>query len=170
MKIVKRVWINQPSTLDILHHMHGAIGFAGEYHEGSSVFYPQDGQTESMIIPARAHSDGWPTHLVNQEFGWTYCEDALPQIELSDRLFDEVQFIVTDGDIVTTCGWQAGRTGMTQAWGAWSDYGGLRRSHIIAWKPLPKACPRRPEKPAHVPMTDEQRAYAWKHQANRDIE
>lgn len=75
--------------------------------------------------------------------GWTYCEDALPQIELSDRLFDEVQFIVTDGEIVTTCGWQAGKTGVAHAWGAWSDYGGLRRSQIIAWKPLPKPCPRR---------------------------
>jgi hypothetical protein len=57
---MRRVWINQPSTLQVLHHMDGTLALAGPYSETCDVIYPLSGNTISMVVPKHALSEGWP--------------------------------------------------------------------------------------------------------------
>jgi hypothetical protein len=61
--MVHRMWINQPSTHQPLHHMHGERVLAeGDVH-GYRTVYLLSGQVISMRIPAETLSEGWPNHL-----------------------------------------------------------------------------------------------------------
>ena len=54
---MKRMWINQPSTMQPLHHLHGTRVLA----DGTKV-YLLDGPTISMEVPSLCLSEGWPAH------------------------------------------------------------------------------------------------------------
>ncbi len=60
---MRRAWINQPSTSQLLHHMHGTLALAGPYSDTCDVVYLLSGETISMVVPKFALSDGWPEHL-----------------------------------------------------------------------------------------------------------
>lgn len=48
-----RCWINQPSTLQPLHHMHGVRGLCvSVYSPGTVTFYPFEGSVASMVVPS----------------------------------------------------------------------------------------------------------------------
>lgn len=52
---MKRMWINQPSTLDPLHKMHGTNVLTAD----EETVYPVSGETISLMVPRRALSSGW---------------------------------------------------------------------------------------------------------------
>lgn len=56
----RRMWINQPSTLDSLHHLHGMRVLAFREYGETYRAYLLSGLTESMQVPSLALSDGWP--------------------------------------------------------------------------------------------------------------
>lgn len=59
---IKRMWINQPSTLQSLHHLNGLNVLA--VHEDDSIMmriYFLSGDVISMQAPKLALSDGWIT-------------------------------------------------------------------------------------------------------------
>lgn len=58
---MRRMWINQPSTLQPLHHMHGTNVLAGrEYRADNAVtVYLLEGDVVSMYVPSLALSPGW---------------------------------------------------------------------------------------------------------------
>lgn len=63
MSILKRAWVNAPSTHSPAHHMHGLLGLA--MHDGGHVarFFPVSGDVESIRISWSDISFGWPAHL-----------------------------------------------------------------------------------------------------------
>lgn len=56
----RRVWVNQPSTLQCCHEMHGLRGLAVQDTNGMVCFYYLEGAAISCRIPASALSEGWP--------------------------------------------------------------------------------------------------------------
>ena len=52
---MNRMWINQPSTLQPLHELHGVRVLA----DGNRVWF-LDGDVVSMEVPPRTLSKGWP--------------------------------------------------------------------------------------------------------------
>lgn len=59
----KRMWVNQPSALQPLHHYHGTLVLAVPYTDESMAVYFLDGETSSAVLPRETLSDGWPQHL-----------------------------------------------------------------------------------------------------------
>ncbi len=56
-----RAWINQPSTLQPLHHFHGSRVIA--YDEGGvTTIYFLEGKTISQVANPLSLSPGWPGH------------------------------------------------------------------------------------------------------------
>lgn len=49
-----RAWIDQPSTLQPLHHMHGKVCIAYDDGDNYSTVYFTEGDTHSMIVPRSA--------------------------------------------------------------------------------------------------------------------
>lgn len=49
-----RAWINQPSTLQPLHYMHGVACIAHDEDEGFSTAYFVEGTVHSMRVPRSA--------------------------------------------------------------------------------------------------------------------
>lgn len=64
---LKRMWINQPSSLQKHHVLHGTRVLA--IRETSVVYrvWFLDGPIISSQVPALALSAGWPKHLMNSE-------------------------------------------------------------------------------------------------------
>lgn len=60
--IIKRMWINQPSTGQILHDMHGTKVLAHREPCGYWTVYFLSGDTVSMQVPYGCLSEGWPNH------------------------------------------------------------------------------------------------------------
>jgi hypothetical protein len=80
---MKRMWINQPSTLQPLHSLHGTCVLAAptsDSFEATTVYF-LSGDVVSMAAPKLSLSDGWPVpackHL-NVRFGpfTTTCQDC----------------------------------------------------------------------------------------------
>lgn len=60
-----RLWVNQPSTRQPFHHLHGTRVLG--YHEGTAWrVYFLDGDTVSQQLPSAALSAGWPKHLMKE--------------------------------------------------------------------------------------------------------
>ncbi len=58
-----RLWVNQPSTKQPFHHLHGTRVLG--YHEGTAWrVYLLAGDVISQLIPSSALSAGWPKHLM----------------------------------------------------------------------------------------------------------
>jgi hypothetical protein len=59
---MKRMWINQPSSLQPLHAMHGTRVLAAPDTDRTYKAYLLDGDAVSMQVPCEALSNGWPKH------------------------------------------------------------------------------------------------------------
>lgn len=57
---LQRMWINQPSTLQALHNLHGLRVLAVHESETISQVYFLAGGTISQQVPRQALSEGWP--------------------------------------------------------------------------------------------------------------
>lgn len=57
---IRRMWINQPSTLQALHHLHGVRVLAGADTDVCDRIFFLSGETISMQAPRSALSEGWP--------------------------------------------------------------------------------------------------------------
>ena len=57
---MKRMWINQPSTLQPLHQLHAVRVLAGPDTDTCARAYFVSGDTISMQSPHNALSEGWP--------------------------------------------------------------------------------------------------------------
>lgn len=57
---IRRAWINQPSTLQPLHHLHGLRVLAHRDTGTHQRVYPISGNIVSLQVPNDAVSDGWP--------------------------------------------------------------------------------------------------------------
>lgn len=58
----KRMWINQPSTLQTYHSLHGKRVFATHLKDGKlTTIYFLEGPIVSQMIDPIALSEGWPT-------------------------------------------------------------------------------------------------------------
>jgi hypothetical protein len=65
MKLV-RAWINQPSTLQQHHKLHGKRVLAILYDDdknGADIYFTENGPMHSMSIQRNALAFGWPKHL-----------------------------------------------------------------------------------------------------------
>jgi hypothetical protein len=60
---IKRMWINQPSTSQEFHHMHGTKVLAIRESPVMMRVYFLDGDVISQHMPTKALSMGWPQHL-----------------------------------------------------------------------------------------------------------
>jgi hypothetical protein len=62
---LERMWINQPSTLQEFHHLHGArvLAQASVYGPFARRVWFTQGDVVSMEVPEWVLSPGWPTHL-----------------------------------------------------------------------------------------------------------
>jgi hypothetical protein len=58
---LRRMWINQPSTLQTLHKLHGERVLAAPGTEGTHRVYFVRGSIVSMQVPYHVLSAGWPT-------------------------------------------------------------------------------------------------------------
>lgn len=59
MKTLKRMWVNQPSTLQPLHELHGTNVLAYEESENMTCSYFLHGHIISQQIPKICLSNGW---------------------------------------------------------------------------------------------------------------
>lgn len=57
-----RMWVNQPSTLQSLHHLHGVRVLACPDTDRTSRAYFLSGEVIDMQVPNEALSEGWPEH------------------------------------------------------------------------------------------------------------
>lgn len=60
---LQRMWINQPSTLQPLHHLHGTLVLATAESDTVMKVFFLSGDTISQQVPRLALSGGWPAHL-----------------------------------------------------------------------------------------------------------
>lgn len=58
--VMKRMWINQPSTLQPLHGLHGVRVLARPDTDRTARAYLLSGDVISMQVPRETLSDGWP--------------------------------------------------------------------------------------------------------------
>lgn len=64
---MRRMWINQPSILQPLHHLHGTLVLAVPDTDTVMKAYFLGGSTISQQVPENALSEGWPGHLTIRE-------------------------------------------------------------------------------------------------------
>lgn len=57
---MKRMWINQPSSLESYHKWHGIQVLAMREYDDTYMVYFLEGQVISMQISRYALSEGWP--------------------------------------------------------------------------------------------------------------
>ena len=55
----QRMWVNQPSTLQPLHHLHGVNVLAVEENDSCMEIYFLKGPVVSQVAPKEALSPGW---------------------------------------------------------------------------------------------------------------
>lgn len=60
---MKRMWINQPSTTQPLHSLHGTLVLAAKETDDIQRVYFLSGEVVSQRVPVSTLSDGWPEHL-----------------------------------------------------------------------------------------------------------
>ena len=56
---IRRVWVNQPSTLQPMHRWNGMNMLATSYNDYCDVVYFLEGDSISMVMPKACLSDGW---------------------------------------------------------------------------------------------------------------
>lgn len=58
---MKRMWINQPSTLQSLHDLHGTnvLACTEDYTERTVIIYYLSGDVISSVVPKLCLSNGW---------------------------------------------------------------------------------------------------------------
>lgn len=64
---MKRMWINQPSTLQPLHHLHGTNVLASHDYSDTWTIYFLSGPVVSQQILILALSDGWTAKAEHKE-------------------------------------------------------------------------------------------------------
>jgi hypothetical protein len=66
---IQRYWINQPSTLQPYHHLHGRLVLADLHKDNypGAVCYFTKGPELWKEIDKSALSDDWPNHLMERE-------------------------------------------------------------------------------------------------------
>ena len=64
---VKRMWINQPSTLQPYHDLHGTLVLAHQDYDDYWRCYYLSGPVVSSDAKRSALSEGWPLHLQNKQ-------------------------------------------------------------------------------------------------------
>lgn len=60
---IRRAWINQPSSLQPLHDLHGARVLLVDYDQDSAsvvTYFVDNGPTVSGVYPKTCFSFGWP--------------------------------------------------------------------------------------------------------------
>lgn len=62
-KALARMWINQPSSLQRYHHLHGALVLAEHEHGTTWRVWFTSGEVVSQQVTSDALSNGWPSHL-----------------------------------------------------------------------------------------------------------
>jgi hypothetical protein len=62
---IERMWVNQPSTLQPLHNLHGTCVLAEEDGEGFARIWFLKGPVANQRAPWLALSNGWPDHLTD---------------------------------------------------------------------------------------------------------
>lgn len=71
--MIKRMWIDQPSSKQELHHMHGQNVLANDLGGDYLQVYPVKNKCISMVVGRRALVDGWQTdwtkELIKPEHG-----------------------------------------------------------------------------------------------------
>lgn len=60
---MKRMWINQPSTLQTFHKLHGTCVLATPEYDGKHRIYFLGGDVISQQVYTDVLSEGWPKHL-----------------------------------------------------------------------------------------------------------
>jgi hypothetical protein len=55
-----RMWVNQPSTQQPMHHMHGTRVLAKPYTDNTSLVWWLEGSVVSSVMPSLYLSAGWP--------------------------------------------------------------------------------------------------------------
>jgi hypothetical protein len=70
---------------------------------------------------------------------WISVKDRLPLKPSADIVFEQQEYLVTDGVIVGVCDFQRGN-GAGNPWASWGmyGYGGLPRQSITHWMELPQ--------------------------------
>jgi hypothetical protein len=61
--MLKRMWINQPSTAQPLHKLHGTLVLGHDDGDACTRIYFLKGPTIDMRVMNSCVSDGWPDHL-----------------------------------------------------------------------------------------------------------
>jgi hypothetical protein len=61
-KTIQRMWINQPSSIQSMHTLHGIRVLACPDTDETMRVYFLSGETVSMQVPRLALSKGWPRH------------------------------------------------------------------------------------------------------------
>lgn len=56
--MIRRMWVNQPSNLQLLHHLHGTNVLAIEEGDGWRIYF-LDGAVISQQAERSSLSDGW---------------------------------------------------------------------------------------------------------------
>lgn len=84
--IVKRVWVNQPSTLQAGHRFHGRLGIAVIDRERDDVrLYYRSGATISSDVCESWLSDGWPEHLLLKDNEVTFASCTVVDCACRDK-------------------------------------------------------------------------------------
>lgn len=64
MTMMKRMWVNQPSTQQRYHHLHGELVYANPLSYVANVrIYMIHGSIISQIVSSDALEKGWPLNL-----------------------------------------------------------------------------------------------------------
>ena len=64
---MQRMWINQPSTIQPLHHLHGRRVLAQRESDSVTRVYFLSGEVINQQVPNLALSPGWPDRKTKHE-------------------------------------------------------------------------------------------------------
>lgn len=67
MSGVRRMWVNQPSTMQPMHDRHGQLVIAHHDYDDQWRCFPIAGNTVSFMANRLWLSDGWPRHLQDEQ-------------------------------------------------------------------------------------------------------
>lgn len=112
----QRKWINQPSTLQPLHHLNGVNVLAVPEYGDTWTIYFLSGDVISQQAPAATLSDGWRPHWTprrlkcsrcggeagqyrqwpNQDTGWGICRECVDWLHSRGNAPDEIRNLYGD--------------------------------------------------------------------------
>jgi len=68
---------------------------------------------------------------------WINVDYRLPAEPSGDVVFEQRDYLVSDGEMVGKCDFQRGN-GAGKPWANWGAYGDIRPEFITHWMPLPE--------------------------------